>query len=153
MLRDLMDSWKAFVYNAGCGTVFPAESCQDAWRSDQSMRGYDNGNWGKLCVHMRSLFPNFKYTTVLWLMCSHSSQNLSFEPWRAAAFSISLDTLGWDVTSLEFGVELIVCVKQVTARSNPHSAAGRLRSSLPRSGLTALSVGPAQPASPISPDG
>lgn len=54
------------------------------------------------------LFHNFKQSAVFWLKCCHSSENSLTEPWTAAAFSISLDTLGGDVILLEPGVELLV---------------------------------------------
>ena len=28
-----MNSWKAFLHPAGCGSIFPAKSCLDGWRS------------------------------------------------------------------------------------------------------------------------
>ena len=33
MLWGLRNSWKAFLLPTGCGSVFPAKSCWDAWRS------------------------------------------------------------------------------------------------------------------------
>ena len=33
MLWDLTNSWKAFPAPSGCGSIFPAKSCQDASRS------------------------------------------------------------------------------------------------------------------------
>lgn len=97
-------------------------------------------------------FHNFKQTAVFWLKRGHSSENSSVEPWTAASVSISLDTLGENVILLEPGVELQVPgVAEKTAWSESHSTVGRLPSSLPGSGLTALSVGSAPPTSPISP--
>lgn len=97
-------------------------------------------------------FHNFKQTAVFWLKRGHSSENSSTEPWTATSFSISLDTLEGDVILLEPDVELLVPgVTEKTAWSESHSAVGRLPSSLPGSGLTALSLGSAPPTSPISP--
>lgn len=99
------------------------------------------------------LFHNFKQSAVFWLKCCHSSENSLTEPWTAAAFSISLDTLGGDVILLEPGVELLVPgVTEKTAWGESHSAVRRLPCSLPESWLTALSTGSAPPTSPSSSD-
>ena len=38
-----MNSWKAFLHLAGCGSIFPSISCRDAWRSGSELvRGQVN---------------------------------------------------------------------------------------------------------------
>ena len=78
MLQDLTNLGKHFLPPAGCGSIFPAKHCQDAWRSGSQLdiNQVNVADEAKLCSPIHSTFE----VLVVW----PCSQALSWR--RTGAF-------------------------------------------------------------------
>ena len=91
MLQESVNSWKAFLHcSAGCGSIFPAKSCQDAWRSSIRLaRGHEYARWGKTLRRSLCNFWNIGWRRIV-RSCLEKNWALSVDPCQLPALQFSV---------------------------------------------------------------